>query len=42
LRYLYTGAKAGRGRPRLYDGKVTFRDLSRFDYEAEVRHGIHL
>ncbi|MDQ3255455.1 MAG: transposase [Acidobacteriota bacterium] len=42
LRYLYTGAQTGRGRPRLYDGKVTFTDLSRFAYEAEVRPGIHL
>ncbi len=42
LRYLYTGAQAGRGRPRRYDGKVTFTDLSRFAYEAEVRPHLHL
>jgi len=30
LRYLYTGEQKTRGRPRKYDGKVDFTDLSRF------------
>lgn len=30
LRYLYTGEQKKRGRPRKYDGKVDFTDLSRF------------
>ncbi len=30
LRYLYTGEQKQRGRPRKYDGKVTFTDLRRF------------
>ena len=30
LRYLYTGEQQKRGRPRKYDGKVSFTDLSRF------------
>ncbi len=30
LKYLYTGAQVGRGRPRSFDGKVNFADLSRF------------
>lgn len=33
MRYLYTGSKhVGRGRPKLYDGKVYWDDLSRFEY----------
>lgn len=39
LRYLYEGERSGkRGRPRLYDGKVNFDDLTRFErvkYEEE-------
>ncbi len=32
LRYLYRGPKRpGRGRPKTYDGKVAWRDLSRFE-----------
>ena len=37
LRYLYTGAQhGGRGRPKLYDGKVNFADLSRLEGVGEV------
>jgi hypothetical protein len=33
MRYLYTGPKrVGRGRPKAYDGKVSWDDLSRFKY----------
>ncbi len=42
LRYLYTGPQQKRGRRKRYDGKVTFRDLSRFAYAAEIRPHIHL
>lgn len=43
LRYLYTGErKTGRGLPRLYDGKVAFNDLSRFEPVGEVETGLHL
>ena len=43
LRYLSTGErKQGRGRPRLYDGKVAFNDLSRFESVGEVEPGLHL
>ena len=31
LRYLYTGAQTGRGRPKAYDGKVNLATLSRFE-----------
>jgi hypothetical protein len=31
LRYLYEGSQKRRGRRRLYDGKVSFADLRRFD-----------
>jgi hypothetical protein len=30
LRYLYDGPQNRRGRPRIYDGKVSFQDLQRF------------
>lgn len=37
LRFLYTGKREKRpGRPRLYDGKVNFQDLSRFQYLGAV------
>jgi len=42
LRYLYTGAKAGRGRPKAYDGKVNFAELSRLDCAGEVAPHIML
>jgi hypothetical protein len=33
MRYLYSGPKhVGRGRPKVYDGKVSWDDLSRFKY----------
>jgi Transposase DDE domain len=36
LRYLYDGGKTGKpGRPRVYDGKLDFSDLSRFDIIVE-------
>ena len=42
LRYFYRGAYSGKGRPRCYDGKVDFSDLSRFVYEGEVESQLHL
>ena len=42
VRYLYRGAYAGRGRPKRYDGKVDFQNLSRFVYEGEVAQHLHL
>ena len=43
LRYIYSGErKKSRGRPRLYDGKVSFSDLSRFESVGEVEAGLHL
>lgn len=42
LRYFYRGAYSGRGRPKRYDGKVDFSDLSRFVYEGEVEESLHL
>lgn len=36
LRYLYTGSRKGRGRPRMYDGKIRFEDLSRFRFVGET------
>lgn len=42
LRYLYTGAQDKRGRPKAYDGKVNFTDLSRLDEVGEVEPHITL
>lgn len=43
LRLLYTGPqRVGRGRRREFDGKVSFSDLSRFDFCGEVEPGIAL
>lgn len=42
LRYFYRGTYAGRGRPKRYDGKVDFSDLSRFIYEGEVDKDLHV
>src|SRR5674476_124064 len=44
LRYLYRGPQAGRGRPRLYDGKVQWGqlDLRRWHSEGEIEPGVHL
>lgn len=36
LKHLYQGEYQGRGRPKLYDGKVDFTDLSRFKYEGQL------
>lgn len=42
LRFLYTGPRQRRGRPRLYDGKVNYQDLSRFQYLGRVAEADHL
>lgn len=42
LRYLYRGAQRGRGRPKAYDGKVAFTDLSRLEAVGEVEPRITL
>jgi hypothetical protein len=43
LRYLYTGERLKRrGRPKLYDGKVDFQDLSRFESLGGVADNEHL
>ena len=43
LRFLYTGKREKRrGRPRLYDGKVNFADLSRFESLGTVEQAQHL
>jgi hypothetical protein len=43
LRYLYSGPRLRRrGRPKLYDGKVNFRDLRRFDMLGTVEEAEHL
>jgi hypothetical protein len=41
LRWLYQGAQKPRGRPKQYDGKVIFTDLSRFAL-ASLKEGIQL
>lgn len=43
LRYLYTGPRQKRrGRPKLYDGKVNFSDLGRFEHLGTVQEAEHL
>jgi len=42
LRYLYTGEQKTRGRPRKYDGKVDFTDLSRFTCIKAVQPNVDL
>ena len=42
LRYLYTGEQKQRGRPRKYDGKVDFTDLSRFTCIKAVQPNVDL
>jgi hypothetical protein len=42
LRYLYKGAQGKRGRPKAYDGKVNFADLSRLECAGEVAPQITL
>ena len=40
MKFLYTGKKAGRGRPRLYDKKVILeQDLALLDYEGQTADG---
>ena len=41
LRYFYRGAYSGFGRPKRYDGKVDFAELSRFVYEGAVAPSLH-
>ena len=36
LRYLYTGEQKPRGRHRVYDGKVRFEDLRRFEFVGVI------
>lgn len=36
LRYLYRGSQKRRGRPKQYDGKVKFHDLSRLELVQEI------
>ena len=44
VRYLYTGPQSGRGRRKLYDGKVKWKelDLERWHDEGEVEAGVAL
>lgn len=43
LRYLYAGPRLKRrGRPKLYDGKVNFQDLSRFEELGTAEEAEHL
>ena len=42
LRYLHTGAQRGRGRPKAYDGKVNFAELSRLQCAGEVEPHVTL
>jgi len=42
LKYLYQGSHTGRGRPRKYDGKVDFQDLSRFRFEQTLEDTFHI
>ena len=43
LRYFYTGPqREGPGRPKTYDGKVCFEDLSRFDYAGRLDDKPHV
>jgi hypothetical protein len=39
LRWLYEGEQKPRGRKRLYDGKVNFNDLSRFEFVGALADG---
>ncbi len=42
LKYFYKGSYSGLGRPKSYDGKVEFKDLSRFIYEGEIDKDLHI
>lgn len=36
LRFLYAGNRKPKGRPKIYDGKVRFDDLTRFEFVSET------
>jgi hypothetical protein len=44
LRYLFTGKQKPRGRPKLYDGKVRWKEFepTRWHEEGELEAGVHL
>jgi Transposase DDE domain len=42
LRYLFEGEQKGRGAPRKYDGKVDFKDFSRFTWVKQIETGVEL
>lgn len=43
LRWAYTGAYSGRGRPKVYDGKVIFKkELHRFDFVGNLDSGTEI
>lgn len=42
LKYFYKGSYSGFGRPKRYDGKVDFENLSRWVYEGEKYKDLHV
>jgi Transposase DDE domain. len=42
MRYLYTGAYKGHGRPKTYDGKVRIEDLHRLDCIGQIEPNLFL
>lgn len=44
MRYLFTGTQSGRGRPKLYDGKVVWNEFqaTRWHDEGELEKGVEL
>lgn len=42
LKYFYKGGYSGFGRPKRYDAKVDFENLSRWVYEGEVDKDLHV
>jgi len=42
MRHLYSGPYSGRGRPKMYDGKVVYDDLSGWRWMGEVEAGVSL
>ena len=42
MRYLYTGAYSGVGRPKSYDGKVKIQDIQKFDFVSEIETNLLL
>ena len=42
LRWLYSGTQKSRGRKRLFDGKLAFNDLSRFEFSGEADDGAQI